>query len=162
MRLTTSQTVDLRNHLRVRSDIFRGTGVIKKIQASWEEIYNAFIVERFDRFSLGGGNWRRLSPTTVRRKRRHRNEILVHTRYMRQKLQKGIKILQSDRGKIRLGFEMGMMHPDSDLTVEELAEIHDQGFGVPQRRILVLPDDRTRRKMKESAGAELAREMNGR
>lgn len=153
--------LDLTNHLKVRKAIQQGTGPVKAVLDEYERLYRAFILDRFDRYSLGSGNWRRLKPATVRAKKKNKDRILVHTRFMRMKLQVGIKILRWNRNTVRFGFEAGMQHPDSDLTVAELATIHDRGLGPPRRRILVQPDEDTLKKMRQAAGSILSDSMNG-
>lgn len=45
---------------------------------------------------------------------------------------------------IRVGYGGPSRHPKAPMTVADLARMHDQGLGaVPERKIIVEPDDRT-------------------
>jgi hypothetical protein len=161
VRLRASIRLDLSNHRRVRRAIREGSGPVEQVLDEYERLYRAFILGRFDRYSVGGGNWPKLKPAYARQKKKNKDKILVHSRFMRLKLQTGIKILAQNRNSIRLGFDMGMNHPDAGITVGQLAEIHDQGLGVPKRQILVLPDDKTAKEMRDAGTGILAKEMRG-
>lgn len=163
MQLRSELRLDLSNHRRVKRAIRTGEGPVRTLLDDWERLYRAFILGRFDRFSVGGGSWPRLRPATARRKRKNRDKILVHTRFMRLKLQTGVKMLRRGRDAVRFGFDMKATHPDAGMATEELATIHDQGLGgVPRRRILVQPDAATLGEMRKAASRRLADGMNGR
>ena len=101
------------------------------------------------------------TATTTRAKKKNKDKILVYSRFTRLKLAASVQVTRRDRGGITMGFRSTTVHPDSSLTVEELETIHDQGLGVPKRRILVLPDDQTKREQRQAAGRVLSAAMQG-
>lgn len=129
-----------------------------------ERTYAAFVLHRFDRFSRGAGNWRKLKPETIKRK--GSSAILVDTRAMRLGLGAtgGIKIRVSGGSggvSVELRFAQRDRHPNADLSISDLAAIHDGGLGkVPRRRILVGPDQTSRSDMLTAMRAACARTLS--
>lgn len=116
----------------------------------------SFWFRRFDRFSRGGGNWK----STKRRKgskRKRKPRILVVSQTLLKALSPIMRGLagqwESIRGNtIQTGYGGSARHPKAGMTVRNLARIHDQGMGiVPQRRIIVNPDSRTRELIRNDA-----------
>jgi hypothetical protein len=141
-------TYELRNIKVLRSSLRSGDGPVVEVMDASFVPYRQFIVDRFDRFSRGGGNWKQNTP--ARRRRKGHNKILVDTRFLRLKLLESIRILKRVGKKLIVGFESTVVHPNSKLTIEELENIHDQGLGSnPKRQILVKPDGET--KLKQSS-----------
>jgi len=139
----------------LRAALASGQGPVKETLDDWESLYRAFLVRRFDKFSLGGGNWRRLAASTERRK--GHGKILVDSKFMRDHLAATIRVLARRRNSITVGFLSETIHPRAQLTVAELATIHNEGRGsVPKRQILVKPDDTLLKDMRAAARARYA------
>jgi hypothetical protein len=141
--------VNLKGLKRLRQDLKSGQGVAQEITKEWEKLYRAFILLRFDVFSRGGGNWPPLKRSTIKKK--GHNRILVDTNFMRKKLETGIRIIEQSGTSAVIGFVQDDRHPSANLSVAELATIHDRGLGPPQRKILVAPDLQTIDKSKKAA-----------
>lgn len=139
----------------LEQELKRPRGPVKRALDTWERLYGAFIVARFDRFSRGTGNWRKLKPATIRRKRS--SAILVDRRILRLGLaaKGGVRALGRDGLTLRFGFGNKSRHPArrgrSKLTIADIATIHHAGLGrVPARKILVAPGPAVRRQMIET------------
>lgn len=135
--------------------------------------YRSAMQRRFTTFSRGGGDWKALKPSTVKRRRqsakiRNTEEqkkiknkfgpaaILIDTGILRS----GLNTQLSNAGKetissrpdemaVTIAFS-GRMHPESAgpkvMTISRLAAIHHFGApsrGLPARPILVDPDEDT-------------------
>ncbi len=59
----------------------RGTGMgpIRRAIKQWAFIYRSFAMERFDKFSKGGGNWKKLAESTIAARRGNIASILRDT-----------------------------------------------------------------------------------
>lgn len=118
----------------------------------WAARYRAFLQHRFDRFSRGGGDW---PPLKRKRKRgkKNRASILRNTgtlfNVLDLRFSGRVGQLQEDLPNgIRVGFGGSGAHPQTGMTVARLAEIHHFGQGnVPERQIIVDPDDAVQRGM---------------
>lgn len=153
-------TYELRNVQTLRSSLRSGEGPIVEVVEASFETYRKFIVDRFDRFSRGGGNWKKLKPSTVKRK--GHNRILVDTKFLRLHLLESIRVLKRIGKKLIVGFESTVVHPNSKLTIEELENIHDQGLGSsPKRKILIKPDDETKRTQAQKIRQVITDFLNG-
>ncbi len=140
--LKSKITVDLAGHKALRAMLDGApSSASREMLDYWSKTYKAFTLLRFDIFSGGGGNWRRLARSTAKRK--GKTNILEDTREMRLGLAEGIGEVDRDPSdmSITMGFTSEKGHSDSKLNISELATIHDKGDGVPKRRILVLPTD---------------------
>lgn len=137
--------------------------------------YRSAMQRRFTTYSRGGGDWKALKPSTVKRRRKAakisdteeqkkiKNKfgpaaILIDTGILRS----GLNTQLSSAGKetisslpdemtVTIAFS-GRMHPESAgpkvMTISRLAAIHHFGApsrGIPARPILVDPDEGTRR-----------------
>jgi hypothetical protein len=125
----------------------------------WASTYKSFVLLRFDIFSGGGGNWKRLARTTAKRK--DSEKILEDTREMRLGLAEGITEVDRDTMSLTMGFTSEKQHTQGTLNVSELATIHDKGRGVPKRRILVLPDNQVLTTLRNGTTKRMARIANG-
>jgi hypothetical protein len=149
----------LANYLNVVPADLAGTGngpVRWCFDYRWGPIYREFSQLRFDKYSKGGGDWKPLSDATKARRRKGKGPrkfaILVDTATMKNaltyafggkpgQLQKdipyGIKVGYGGPGRYRKGGQ----------TVASIAEVHQTGDGVPQRKIIVDPDPPTVERM---------------
>lgn len=116
-------------------------GPVREAVNDCGDIYMGFITDRFDRFSAGSGDWEPLATSTIAAKGKKElgagvspEDILRETDAMRKSLDKG-----------------GANHVDEEIpdgvrrgTEDPKAGKHQEGEGnIPQRRILVGPDDIT-------------------
>lgn len=168
---------DLRSVLRAT-----GTGAFVDLMNQWSRRYLGFARRRYVRFSRGGGDWPPLAPATVRKRRKGKTGklgvdakrtggrvailrdtgTLLHTLDVdRQDNRRGI------RGGVEVGFlptkpakqrQGGGILPVSGLTIAELASYHQHGKGhLPQRKVIVEPDDRTVELMAHDASDKMTR-----
>lgn len=54
----------------IRKGLQGGGGAMRKAVLQWAAIYRGFAKERFVKFSLGGGDWKPLKPSTIARRRK--------------------------------------------------------------------------------------------
>jgi len=133
---------------------------VREVLKSWERLYVSFTLKRFDKFSRGGGDWPKLKAATIRRK--GSSAILVDKRYLRLGLASGIKSTSHSGSRIVFAFTNKSMHPEAKMSIAELATIHNDGEGNnPQRRILVVPDQQTVKRLLAMAGRRLAGYLRG-
>lgn len=129
--------------LRKLSDIPRS------VHKQWAVRYRAFAADRFIRFSRGGGNWKPLRPSTIRRRRKGKGTgpiaaILFDTGTLFGALSPvfGRKPGQFEK-LIKDGIRVGYGGPgkhSKGMTVAGIAEIHQEGRGaIPARKIIVDP-----------------------
>lgn len=125
----------------------------------WGVRYLAFTRRRFAR--EGNGQWARLAPPTVRRRRQGKRKsggtkILRDTGTLLNALSPNgagnlftfVKSLIRGPG-VRVGFSDSARHPTAGMSVAQLAAIHDEGKGnMPKRPILVPPDEPTKMQMR--------------
>lgn len=147
--------VDFSDLIRWENVVAARAGAVKIGLRQWGVIYRASMQERFVKFSMGGGNWRRLRPATIRRRRQR----IANTRFGRTAsilrdtgtlfaalnpvLSPGSKEEMTKFG-ILVGFGGAARHPGGRRTIKEIAEIHQSGLGrVPKREIIVKPDKAT-------------------
>lgn len=118
--------------------------VIGKVIDRWRVIYGKYIFDRFNKYARGGGDWPPLAESTVKRKRRNKNLILVHTGALRIGLfpaRLSLHGLRQDNGK----FTVTATYVNNRTDV---MEFHQEGEGgLPKREIVVEPDARTKREM---------------
>ena len=152
--------VDLKRHKTLQGAIATGTGPVKETLESFERLYRAFVLRRFDRFSRGGGNWKPNSDAVKRAKRS--SAILVDSRVMRLGLNVGVRATRITKNSVTFSFTNRARHPSASLTIAQLATVHDQGNGVPKRQILVKPDAETTKRLLDMAKKKYLRWLNAR
>lgn len=148
--------VDFSDLVRWENVVRAREGAVKFGLRQWGVIYRAAMQERFAKFSMGGGNWRKLRPATIRRRRQR----IDNTRFGRTAsilrdtgtlyaalnpvLSLGSKEELTQFGII-VGFGGTSKHPSSRRkSIKEIAEIHQSGLGrSPKREIIVKPDRNT-------------------
>lgn len=123
----------------------------------WSGRYEGFTRRRFKKNSRGGGEWPPLAASTIARRRKGKSKgkgkgkkaILNNTGILEGSLVIGSSKNMTKRIKdgIRYGIAAAK-HPGGGLTVQRLAEIHQNGEGrVPKRTILVQPSKEVERGM---------------
>lgn len=161
--------------------------LMQSVLRQWSKIYSAFVRRRFDRASKGGADWAALALSTIRNRRKGKKvdkkrsslardtknngrlvsaggtfSILRDTGLLFSTLDPSIEILgpvQKVGGiyKATAVFGGAKKYPDG-LTTQDVLSFHQEGGPhLPQRKILVDPDDRTKRQM-ESSGKRMLKD----
>lgn len=154
-------------------------GLPDRVFKQWAARYRGFVRNRFTTFARGGGNWPALAPSTIKRRRQgtkkgkrksKRNKrgtgriasilwdtgtllgaLAIRFRNAPGQLQRKI------RNGIRVGFGGPARHPKGKATIADIARFHNDGLGVPQRKIIVQPDAATKRGMASDVERHWAR-----
>lgn len=159
-------------------------GAIRRAMKQWAARYRSFAQQRFDANSKGGGDWPPLAASTIRKRRHGKGKgkafakavrsvhggpsvisgspsILRDTGLLFAALGGGPGSLEEHvPGGVRVGFGGSARHGSSPATIADIAEIHDTGGGhVPQREILVEPDDQTIALMVDDLERAIAAEL---
>lgn len=117
----------------------------------WAKRYSAFVRRRFTR--KGDGTWKRLADSTIagRRKRGKGARPLRDTGLTLNALEVGASgnLLKNIKHGIRFGFGGPARRRDGHASISQIAIFHDQGDGVPQRKIIVKPNQAVVRGMVE-------------
>lgn len=130
----------------------------------WEARYSAFVLQRFERFSRGGGDWAPLAESTKKRRRRGagrrdltRTSILIDSGTMRNSIDfkasgpfeawrytyQGAYLWEMVGEGVELSLNGPARYPDGT-SVADVIRFHDKGGPrLPQRRIIVPPDEAT-------------------
>lgn len=133
---------------RVTADL-TGSGngpVAKAIRQRWVTRYLDFLRREYRKNSSGGGEWPELSAATLEKDRktgRKRRGIMRVSDTIYNALLEGHpgNVVTQLRNGVRTGIGGPGQHPDSRLSIADLAKVHNDGKGrVPQRRIVVPPD----------------------
>jgi len=144
-----------------------GAGPFRDMYEQWGARYRAYVQERYDRYSRGGGDWPPLKHARRHgRGSRSRASILRDTNTMFAALNPnftnnpGAYQEQISNG-IEVGYGGPASHPNSrKLTVAGIAQVHDQGLGVnPERKIIVPPDARVVELMRSDAERAVTKAM---
>lgn len=132
----------------------------RKVYRLWGERYRAYIQDRFDRFSKGGGNWIKLSEATIARRRKGKKgasgllaAILRNTSIMFNAVSARFRSRPGQLQKdipfgVVTGFGGSHRHPGGKATIADIASFHQEGVNtgkvkIPARPIIVDPDKRT-------------------
>ena len=156
LRLPVSRVkVDFSALVRWQNVVKARSGAVKIGLRQWGVIYRAAMQERFVKFSMGGGNWRKLSSITIK----HRRQAKRNTRFGRTAsilrdtgtlfaalnpvLSPGSQEELTKFG-ILVGFGGTAKHPSSrrGKSIKQIADIHQSGIPgrLPKREIIVKPD----------------------
>lgn len=176
MKLEASIRLDLRGLRGIKRQIASGGGREFDVMFhKWSVRYLEFARRRFVKYSRGGGNWPSLAPSTIRRRRKGGKKrggvnrgsaaILVNTGTLLAALQPGAP---GTAKRIPQGVQVGYTSHEaekkrtahgilpSNATIAQIASYHQAGGGhLPQRRLIVRPDESTVKGMKRDAAAAL-------
>lgn len=125
-----------------------GNGPIRKALKQWAYRYRAFSRRRYLKQAGGGGAWAPLKQSTVRRRRKQSNRILIDTATMLggfdpEFIGKPGQVESTVKFGIRVGVGGPAMHPGG-INIGKLYRIHHLGLGrVPPRTLIVSPDQAT-------------------
>lgn len=163
--------VDMTPFLKFRDKIVSNAGFVKIALKQWAAIYRGFVQERFDKFSKGGGNWKPLAPSTIAGRRKGGGvglvaTILRDTNTLYAALDPGTlkpgAIEQHTNFGVTVGYGGGDRHPEGQVSIADIAGWHDQGTNrIPQRQIIVPPDDKTIRLMSNAMERAMHLTANG-
>lgn len=143
--------------------------VIGEVFQSWSKIFGAFIRTRFVRASRGDGTWPPLSPGTIRRRRKGKGSgspsILRDTGLLFSHVVptfQGLAVQDhAPKFEATISFGGDATYPDG-YTTSEIASFHQTGGGnLPQRKIIVPPDVKTKDQMAKVAKTIIAKHTNG-
>jgi hypothetical protein len=142
------------------------------VQRKWGRFILSFLQRRFNKFSRGGGNWKPLKKATIARRKKPAKgkkggsrvaAILVDTRSVFNALKPGkkgnlfIAFKRFRRSGIRVGYNEQDKHSGGQ-TIHDIARYHNYGLGnLPERKIIVQPDAKTKTKIKKELKAEMIR-----
>lgn len=141
MRLTGSVKVDLGKLKAVREANKPDGDQMTRWKKRSARRYRSFLQKRFDRFSRGGGNWKK----TARVLSGAAQFILRKTHTLFRALSPIYRGLPGQferitKNTIQTGYGGQARHPNSKITVAKLARVHNNGLGiVSQRQIVVRP-----------------------
>ncbi len=134
--------------VRINIDpILRLSEIPRSVYRQWGVRWRGFALTRYTRASRGDGTWKRLSPSTIARRRKGKGPgpiaaILIDTGILVGALaasRKPGRLEEFLPNGIRVGYGGPAHHPSGRITIAGLARIHQEGRGVPQRRIVVEP-----------------------
>ena len=119
------------------------------VAKGWLKAYQRFVRRRWLR--RGNGSWKPLEDSTIARRRKGSNRPLLDTGILIGALNVGApgNLYRQIKHGIRFGFGGASRHPGGEATIADIAKFHDAGDGVPQREIIVEPDNATYRVMVE-------------
>lgn len=154
----------------------KGNAISAKAMIEIGKEYLTFTRARYKKFAAGGGDWKQLSPVTVKRRTeklvsqlqgaggrssrrgfrttRKRTglipKILVDTGALLDGLNPGAtgnQLRNLTNLSVRTGYSTAI-HVDSEMTYQALADTHQKGKGnVPARKIFVVPNQQTINRM---------------
>jgi hypothetical protein len=99
------------------------------------EKYRGWLQKRYQKNAMGGGEWPDLAPSTIKRKKRNKHVILVE--YMN--LYNALSVRRLGKNQYTVGIFSSAPARRSNKSLRQIATIHQQGRGVPRRRIVVMP-----------------------
>lgn len=153
-----------------------GNGPIRDALHQWAARYRAFLQERFDKASKGGGDWKPLAESTQRRRRKARKghasrkrggsatrvfAILRDTGTLFAALtpafaRKPGQLQEDIPFGVRVGYGGPHKHPGNLASIADIAHFHQIGAGnLPVRKIIVPPDDQLKPNMAQDMQAAL-------
>ncbi len=150
--------------LRTLLIYYRRAPQLTEMLQKWEARYSAFVLQRFERYSRGGGDWAPLAESTQKRRRRGvgrrdiaRTSILIDTGILRNSLDfkasgpfeawrrtyQGAYLWEMVGEGVELSLNGPARYPNGT-AVADVIRFHDSGGPrLPQRRIIVPPDGAT-------------------
>ena len=133
----------------------------------WGVVYRSYTQRRYSKQSRGQGSWPKLAPSTVRRRRKGSNVILRDLGLLFAVVNPTFpgpgSIAERVNGRtVRLGYGGGDRHGTSTVTIAQIAEFHQNGGGnLPQREIIVPPDNPTTKQLSDIAAVNYDDHLNG-
>ena len=186
MEITATVSIDLSGLQKFESKIDEqlaggGEGPIAQCLELWAFRYRSYIQLRFDAYSKGGGNWRQLALSTIKKRRKGKSNVKMFRESLARNTKKkgqlvnagGTYTILRDTGilfaalapvfsnapgaieeRIPFGIKVGYGGPQlhdagGTATIADIASFHQNGSlpNLPQREIIVAPDDTLLRTM---------------
>ncbi len=131
------------------------SGPVRDALKKWAARYRSFAQLRFDRFSKGGGNWKPLAPSTLRRRRKGKRKNVRKATILRDTgtLFAALDPTFTSRpGQLETNIPFGVTvgyggpgrHPKGRATIADIASFHQEGGPhLPKRELIVGPDSKT-------------------
>ena len=136
---------------QIARDLRQNTnGPIRKVLKKWAARMRTFLQLRYEKASRGSGIWKALKPATMARK--GSSSILIDTGTLRIALNPTFSNLPGQLEHhgpnfVMTGYGPGGHHK-AQMSIQDLAEIHQKGKGNnPVRKIIVPPDRQVARDM---------------
>lgn len=132
-------------------------GTINKSFKQWANMYLRYLFQRYNRYSMGGGDWAPSAKST-NRKKGGRQSILIESYALRDAISPHYRGPGQTQTRYPNGIKVGYgrgKHPRSRLSYQSLAELHATGFTtkyggiVPPRQIVVPPTSQLANQMKD-------------
>lgn len=157
--MPTRTTVELPlvNLKRFQRELSSRSSKMRRIRDTWTRMYAAEMRRRYKIYSRGGGNWRRLAPSTLAA-RRNRNKrsaaILIDTGLMFSAFSPSfVSFRAGDSGPMSVVISFGgKKRYRSGDAVTTIMSYHNRGGGsLPKRQLLIQPPPHLRKQMAEAA-----------
>lgn len=121
---------------------------MKACYRKWGKRYETFIRRDFVKQSRGGMRWPKLSPATIkaRKKKGKGAMILRDTGTLLNALTIGApgNHFSLEKNGCTIGFGGSTSHPEGKASIADIARFHDEGTNkLPRRQILINPDQAT-------------------
>ena len=162
-------TIDIPGLTKFYQAISTNSPVLVKTLKQWAFRYRAFVQRRFAQYSHGAGDWPKLSPRTIARRRKGKRntshvDILRDTGTLFRALQPEFLQLPGQLEdingifQVEVGYGGPAKHPNGPATVADIASFHNFGMGHnPRRQIIVNPTPELIVKMQEDAARNLSK-----
>lgn len=121
------------------------SGPVNDAVLQWAVRTRAYLQQRFDAYSKGGGDWPPLADSTVARRRQGSDTILRDIGLLYGALEPVFSgapgaLEQRTQFGVRVGFGGNTSHSGGPATIADIAGYHQTGGGyLPMRRIIVTP-----------------------
>lgn len=159
-------TIDIKRLEGLVADLSPRRGFPAGLSRPIAAMYSSWIRRRFLRYARGAGTWPPLSPRRLRERqgksragasKRKRGKISVRgveilrdtgRLYNSLSLGQGANTFRKVRGGVQFGIQGPGSYPKSGAKIRDVAQWHQSGAGkLPQRKILVHPDRKTKARM---------------
>lgn len=149
---------DVKVHININGRVQRLVEIVEgdpkalnPVFKAMDRVYRAFIRLRWRRYSRGGGDWKRLRPSTIKRKGHDRILFDTELAYdsVNPEFEEVFSIQPNKRTQYKavVGFGSKAMYP-SGITVNQVMSYHQEGTSnMPARKVLVSPDSSTKQNM---------------
>ncbi len=163
--------VNLRPLNKLIRAVAQASGPMRKVFIQWGARYRGFVQERFVKFSRGGGDWKPLTKSTLRRRRKGKGRgvdaailrdtntlfAALDTEFTRAPGQLQENIPQG----IRVGYGGPSRYPGGTATIADIASFHQEGKGrLPVRKMIVDPSQQVLNAMAKDAERALEKFYN--
>ena len=136
---------------------------MNKTLTQWAVRYRSWAQQRFNSFSRGGGNWKPLAPSTIKR-RRGAGKMVSILRDIGLLFGALAPAFQNAPGqfeargpwRVEVGYGGNHKYPNGNVTIADIASFHHFGTSrIPKREIIVDPPSTLVQQMREDARRNL-------